>query len=74
MTIVHDPSLDMESSKFELEVDTTPFVAPERLVPAKSGLEGGTPTMEADIYAMAIVIYQVLTTLRPTHSRINPFV
>ena len=71
MTIVHDPSLGMESSKSEVDGGTTPFMAPERLVPSKFGLEKGTPTTEADIYAVAMVIYQVLTTQFLTHVRIN---
>ena len=61
MTIVHDPSLEMESSKSEAGGGTTPFMAPELLVPSKFGLEKSIPTAEADIYAMAIVIYQVHT-------------
>jgi hypothetical protein len=59
MTIVHDPSLGMESSKSEVGGGTTPFTAPELLVPSKFGMEKCTPTKEADIYAISMVIYQV---------------
>ena len=47
-------------------------MAPERLVPSKFGLEDGTPTMEADIYAMAMTIYQVLTGTLPFGKRTGP--
>ena len=62
MTVVHDPSLEMASSDSEVGGGTTPFMAPELLVPSKFGLEKATPTMGADIYAMGMVIYQVLIT------------
>jgi serine/threonine protein kinase len=65
MTIVHDPSLEMDSSKSEVGGGTTLFMAPELLVPSKFGLERSTPTAEADIYAVAIVVYQVLTGTLP---------
>lgn len=65
MTIVHDPSLDMESSKSDAGRGTTAFMAPELLVPSQFGLEKSTPTAEADIYAMAIAVYQVLTGTLP---------
>ena len=68
MTIVDDPSLGMESSKSETDGGTTPFVAPERLVPFKFGLERGSPTMEADIYSVGMVLYQVSTTQYLTHA------
>ena len=58
MTIVCDPSLEMESSKSQAGEGTTPFMAPELLVPSQSGLDRCTPTKEADIYAMGIVTYQ----------------
>lgn len=74
MTIVHDPSLDMKSSKSEVDGGTAHFMAPERFVPSKFGLEKDTPTVEADIYAMGVVIYQVLATQCLTHTRINPSV
>lgn len=61
MTIVHDPSLGMESSASDAGGGTTPFMAPELLVPSKFGLRKCIPTKEADIYAMAMVIYQVLS-------------
>ena len=71
MTIVFDPTLGMEASKAEVDRDTTLFMAPKRLIPSKFGLERSTPTMEADVYAMAMVIYQVLTTPSSTHARVD---
>ena len=59
MTIVYDPSLGMESSKSELGGRTTPFTAPELLVPSRFGLDKCMPSKEADIYAIAMVFYQV---------------
>ena len=72
MTIVHDPSLGMESSKSELGGGTTPFMAPELLVPSRFGLGKCIPTKEADIYAMAMVIYQVLTGMIPFGKKTGP--
>ena len=60
MTIVHDPGLGMQSSKSELGGGTTPFMPPELLVPYRFGIEKCIPTKEADVYAMGMVIYQVL--------------
>jgi hypothetical protein len=72
MTVVYDPSLEMESSRTELDGGTTSFMAPERLVPSQFGLDDrGSPTKEADIYAMAMVIYQVLTMRFLTRTRAN---
>jgi len=61
MTIVHDPSLGMESSKSAARGGTILFMAPELLVPARFGLRRCTPSKEADIYAIGMVIYQVCT-------------
>jgi len=40
-------------------------MAPELLLPTKFGLEKGVPSKEADIYALGMTIYQVLTGKRP---------
>ena len=40
---------------------TKSFMSPELLVPAKFGLEKGVPSKEADIYALGMTVYQVLT-------------
>jgi len=61
MTIVHDPSLGMESSKSAAGGGTVPFMAPELLVPARFGLRRCTPSKEADVYAIGMVTYQVHT-------------
>ena len=60
MTIVHDPSLGMELSRLEIGGGANPFMAPELLVPSKFGLGKCIPTKEADIYAISMVIYEVL--------------
>ena len=41
------------------------YMAPELLLPAKYGLEKRVPSKEADIYALGMTIYQVLTGVRP---------
>jgi len=64
MTVVRDPSLGMESSQSTLCEETIPFMAPEFLAPPGPGLGGSTPSKEADIYALAMVIYQVRTARR----------
>ena len=74
MTIVHDPSLEMESSKSQAGGGTAPFMAPELLVPSRFGLEKSTPTKEADIYATAMVIYQVRTTQSPARTHVDYYV
>jgi len=61
MTIVYDPSLEMETSKSRAGGGTTPFMAPELLIPSRFGLDKCIHTKEADIYAMGMVIYQVRT-------------
>lgn len=62
MTVVRDPSLGMESAQSTLCEETIPFMAPELLAPPMFRLGGSTPSKEADVYALAMVIYQVLTT------------
>ena len=74
MTIVHDPALDMGSSTAVAESKRVdPFMAPELLVPSKFGMDKCKPTKEADIYAMAMVIYQVLAARFLVHNMINSF-
>lgn len=68
MTIVYDPSLEMESSKSIVGDGTTPFMAPELLVPSQFGLDKCTPTKEADMYAIAMVIFQVRATVPSVHA------
>ena len=62
----------MESSGSEVGVGTTPFAAPELLFPSKFGLDKPTPAKEADIYAMAMVIYQVHPTQYIVHEYFIP--
>ena len=65
MSIVYDLSLEMGSPDF---TGTTPFMAPELIVPFRFGLDKYIPSKEADIYAMAMVTYQVRDTIPSTHS------
>ena len=44
-------------------------MAPEFLVPSRFGLDRRTPSKEADVYAMAMTIYQVRSTRRTTRTR-----
>ena len=71
MALVHDPSLGMESSASVLTGETTHFMAPELLVPSIFGLEKRTPTKEADVYAMAMAIYQVRVTRGPVGTHVD---
>ena len=72
VTIMHDPNLGMESSKSTVNGGSTPFMAPELLVPSRFGLDKCTSSKEADIYAMAMVIYQVPDPTRcPTYTHAN---
>jgi serine/threonine protein kinase len=40
---------------------TTSFMAPELLLPGRFGLTKGVPSKEADIYALGLTVYHVLT-------------
>jgi serine/threonine protein kinase len=66
-TIVGDPSLG--SSEFEMSRGTAHFMAPEYLL-----INNWPPSKEADIYSMALTIYQVHTArcLTRTHLSILP--
>ena len=57
-TVVPDPVQPMaQSAQFEGGAMT--FMSPELLVPEEFGMNGATPTTQADIYAFGLVIYQV---------------
>ena len=43
------------------EQSTAPYMAPELLLSARYGLEKGVPSKEADVYALGMTVYQVLT-------------
>ena len=45
------------------------FAAPEILHPASFGLEKGVPSKEADIYALGMTMYQVLTGQWPFYPK-----
>lgn len=51
------------------EQGTTSFMAPELLLPDKFGLSKGVPSKEADIYALGLTVYQVLTGKWPFFPR-----
>ena len=51
------------------EQGTTSFMAPELLLPVRFGLDRGVPSPEADIYALGMTVYQVLTGRCPFYPR-----
>ena len=71
MTIVHDSDLEMKLLKYTVACGITPFMAPELLVPSRFGLDKSVPTTGADVYAMAMVIYQVRVVRCPTNTHID---
>jgi len=44
---------------------TTPYMAPELIYPTKFGLGRSLPSKEGDIYAFGMVVYEVVTGVRP---------
>jgi len=58
MTMVLDPGQPM-SCRAQLEGGTVMFMSPELLMPSKFGFKEAIPTLEADIFAFGLVIYQV---------------
>jgi serine/threonine protein kinase len=48
---------------------TVSFTAPELIHPTKFGLEKGLPSKEADIYALGMTVYQVLTGQWPFYPK-----
>ena len=71
MSIVYDQSLGMDSLKSTVGGGTGSFMAPELLVPSMFGLDKCLPSKEADIYAIAMVVYQVRVTLCPAYAHVN---
>ena len=51
------------------ELGTLFFMAPELLLPTKFGLDKGVPSKEADVYALGMTVYQVLTGKLPFFPR-----
>jgi len=58
MTMVLDPGQPMSCSA-HLQDGTLMFMSPELLMPSKFGSTESMPTLEADIFAFGLVIYQV---------------
>ena len=54
---------------FAGECGTVSFMAPELLHSARYGLEKGIPSKEADIYALGMTVYQVLTGQGPFYPK-----
>jgi len=55
--------------EFAGECGTVSFMAPELLHSARFGLEKGVPSKEADIYALGMTMYQVLTGQWPFYPK-----
>jgi len=51
------------------EQGTASFMAPELLLSEKFGLEKGVPSKEADIYALGMTVYQVMTGKWPFYPK-----
>ena len=74
MTIIHDPKLGLDCAKSAAQSrPANPFMAPELFVPSEFGIDRCTPTKEADIYALAMVIYQVLAARLLAHGHVDSF-
>lgn len=58
MTIAQDPRQPMSCS-VQLEGGTVTFMSPELLMPSVFGVKDPVPTLEADIYAFGLVLFQV---------------
>jgi len=61
----------MESLEPVVGEGATLFMAPELLYPSRFGLEKCVPTKEADIYAIAMVVYQVGTARFTVRTRVD---
>ena len=59
------------SVKLSSEQNMASFMAPELLLPARFSLDKGVPSKEADIYALGMTVYQVLTGKWPFHSKME---
>jgi serine/threonine protein kinase len=57
-----DDGTDPELTGSGMAIGTLPYMAPEQLT-------GGTPTPAADIYALGVVLYEMLAGSRPFHGR-----
>jgi serine/threonine protein kinase len=62
ITITSDLSTFLSSC---IEGGTTQWMSPELLDPDKFGLKESRPTKESDCYALGMVIYEVLSGLKP---------
>ena len=47
------------SCSAQLDSDAVAFMAPELMVPQEYGRDDSVPTLQADIYAFGLVIFQV---------------
>ena len=58
MTVILNPDHKLSCSA-DLEGGTKVFMSPELLVPSKFGMKDSIPTSQADVYAFALVTFQV---------------
>ena len=64
LAVVSDPANPTVSSSYTAG-GTIRWMSPELLLPDKAGLEGNRPTKQSDCYALAMVIYEVLSSQVP---------
>ena len=56
MVLDHDQPM---SDSMQLEGGTLTFMSPELMMPSTYGMVNSVPTLESDIYAFGLVIFQV---------------
>ena len=65
---IHVMTISVMASR-KKQLGMASFMAPELLLPANFGLDKGLPSKEADVYALGMTVYQVLTGRWPFFPR-----